>query len=91
MLEMVLAKIEEIFGEWCSVEVDSDGDIQLCVEDFGGFDEDWEEIMIDYDEEALDRLCAWLEEHGEYHPCDMYPYYQFDGFAVQLSFASYDI
>ena len=66
-------------------------EIAVTVEDFGGFDEHWSEIILDYDEEAVDALCEWLEEHALSVDGDYYQYYQFDGFVVCLGYGSFDV
>ena len=65
--------------------------IDLTVEDFDGFDEDWREIFRDYDEEAVAELLDWLEEHAVEVEDDFYTVYHFEGFEVHLGFGSYDI
>ena len=86
--EQVLAQISQVED----VSVYEHGDvIDVTVEDFGGFDEHWSEILLDYDEEAVDALCEWLEEHALSVDGDFYQYYQFDGFVVCLGYGSFDI
>jgi hypothetical protein len=90
----VMARVAEV--EDVSVwEVEADGDegaeMHLTVEDFAGFDEHWHEQFRDYDEDAVDALLEWLEEHALSVDGDYYTYYQFDGFLVQVGYASYDI
>ena len=66
--------------------------IHVDLNDFEGFDEDWDEIMRDYDnpkaveafEEMLEREC--LSQEG-----DFYTTYHFDDFSVKLGYTSYDI
>ena len=86
--EQVLAQISQV--EDVSVFEDED-QIEITVKDFGGFDEHWSEIILDYDEEAVDALCEWLEEHALSVDGDFYQYYQFDGFVVRLGYGSFDI
>ena len=90
----VMARVAEV--EDVSVwEVEADGDevaeLHLTVEDFAGFDEHWHEQFRDYDEDAVDALLEWLEEHALSMDGDYYTYYYFDGFLVQVGYASYDI
>jgi hypothetical protein len=90
----VMARVAEV--EDVSVwEVEADGDegaeMHLTVEDFAGFDEHWHEQFRDYDEDAVDALLEWLEEHALSVDGDYYTYYQFDGFLVQVGYASFDI
>lgn len=84
----VMARVAEV--EDVSVW-EYDDRISLTIEDFAGFDEDWCEQFRDYDEDAVDALLEWLEEHALSMDGDYYTYYQFDGFEVQVGYASYDI
>ena len=65
--------------------------IDLTVEDFDGFDEDWCEVFRDYDVEAVAELVEWLEEHAVEVEDDFYAVYHFEGFEVHLGYGSYDI
>lgn len=90
----VMARVAEVddVSVW---EVEADGDevaeMHLTVEDFAGFDEHWHEQFRDYDEDAVDALLEWLEEHALSVDGDFYTYYHFDGFLVQVGYGSYDI
>jgi hypothetical protein len=72
-------------------EFSSGARIDLTVEDFDGFDEDWCEVFRDYDEEAVAELVEWLEEHAVEVEDDFYTVYHFEGFEVHLGYGSYDI
>ena len=86
----VLARVAEV--EDVSVwEHEGCGCIALTIEDFDGFDEDWCEQFRDYDEDAVDALLEWLEEHALSVDGDFYTYYQFEDFEVRVGYASYDI
>jgi hypothetical protein len=90
MKELVMAKLAEV--EDVSVDVWEDGkEIIVTVEDFDGFDDDWCEIDREYDEEKVDALEEWLEEHCVCKHGDFYRYYEFDDFSVQWGYASMDI
>jgi hypothetical protein len=65
-------------------------EITLC--DFAGFDDDWDEIMRDYDDaDAIDALLAWLADSCVSQDGDYYTYYRFDGFSVCVGYSSMDI
>jgi hypothetical protein len=66
-------------------------ELVITVDDFEGFDDDWSEVMRDYDEEAVDGLIEWLEEHCISEDGDFYSYYHFEEFDVQFGYSSYDI
>lgn len=88
-LEMVLKGLEAL-GADVEYEVTSEGDVEVTVQDFGGFDEDWSEIIVDYTK-AVDEFEELLEAECVSHEGDLYTYYQFDGFTVVWGYASFDI
>ena len=69
-----------------------DGDIHVTIDDFEGFDDDWDEIFRDYDDfdavenflDLLDDTC--IEKYGY-----LYKHYVFDDFEVILGYTSFDI
>ena len=91
MMELIIAMLEEM-EEDVTYYIRRDGtELVITVDDFEGFDDDWSETMRDYDEEAVDGLIEWLEEHCISEDGDFYSYYHFEGFIVQLGYSSYDI
>ena len=64
-LEMVMELLATAEDD-LSVDVDSHGDVDVTVEDFEGFDEDWSEIERDYDEELVDSIEKRLEASSSY-------------------------
>ena len=87
MLELVM----EMLGQVADVRVYELGEcVYVEVQDFDGFDEDWCEIDLDYDEDAVDGLLEWLEEQCVSSYGDFYEYYEFDGFYVKVGYASMD-
>lgn len=88
MLELVM----EMLGQVADVSVDVvDECVYVEVQDFGGFDEDWCEIDLDYDEDAVDALLEWLEEQCVSSYGDFYEVYEFEGFFVKVGYASMDV
>lgn len=92
VLEMMTAL--EACGDASVWETEEDG--MLCydvtLQDFDGFDDEWSEVMRDYeDEELVDAFLAALESQALRCEGDFYHTYYFDGFCVQLGYASYDI
>ena len=71
--------------------------IYLTIDDFVGFDENWNEIMRDYDHpEEVDTLLDWLDNNSipvtdDLYTDDLYTDYSFNGFTVRLGFTSFDI
>lgn len=80
----------------CGVDVElyrySNGTYDLTIEDFEGFDKNWNEIIRDYDnEEAVDTLLDWLEANCISKTERLYIDYVFSDFQVTLGYASFDI
>ena len=70
----------------------SNGTYDLTLEDFEGFDKNWNEIIRDYDnEEAVDALLNWLEDNCIDKTERLYIHYVFPDFQVTLGYASSDI
>lgn len=64
----------------------------VTMEDFLGFDEEWNEIDRDYaDETLVDDFLDALTEQAIRIEGDFYRTYYFDGYMIRLDFASYDI
>ena len=94
MMKVIIAMLEKMVEDVDYYVREIDGEkpeLVITVEDFEGFDEDWSEIMRDYDEEAVDGLIEWLEEHCISEDGDFYSYYHFEEFDVELGYSSYDI
>lgn len=87
MKEQLNALCEDIsFWEW-----DDENKLDVTVEDFEGFDEDWDEVYADIDDDAVDKMIEWLESHCDSHEGDLYHYYTFGDLVVCLGWASFDI
>ena len=87
--EDVMALLETLGDD---VSISDYGDvIRVTVEDFEGFDDNWSEVMRDYDEDAVDEVLEALEAHCAEVVDDFYTDYHFDGFSVRVGYASYDI
>lgn len=73
------------------VSVDLDEfDLDVTFEDFGGFDEEWEEIGRDYEmPELVDEVFDLLGQCD--HEGDFYVTYLVDGHRVEVGFGSDDI
>ena len=88
--EMMVAEIEALGDDVDMFEIDEV--LHVTFEDFEGFDDEWEEIFRDYDdEEAVDAFLEMLERECVSHEGDFYVTYHFEGFDVQIGYASYDI
>ena len=89
--EMMIAAIKAL-GADASLWECSDGTLDVTIEDFEGFDDDWSEIDREYDdEEAVDAFLEMLETECLSKEDDYYVVYHFEGFDVCLGYASFDI
>lgn len=87
MKEQLNALCEDIsFWEW-----DDENKLDVTVEDFEGFDDDWDEVYADIDDDAVEKMIEWLESHCDSHEGDLYHYYTFGDLVVCLGWASFDI
>lgn len=88
--EMMVAMVEGL-GNDASMWT-HDNVLDVTLEDFEGFDDDWNEVFRDYDdEEAVEEFLETLERESLSHEGDFYVTYHFDGFDLQLGYTSFDI
>lgn len=88
--EMIMAAIEGLGDDVIYGVIDREIHVTLC--DFEGFDDDWCEIMRDYDDEqAVEDFLQMLADECLSSDGDFYEYYEFDGFTVKLGYESFDI
>ena len=94
MMEIIIAMLEKM-GEDVDYRVreieDEKPELVITVDDFEGFDEDWSEIMREYDVDAVRSLKIWLTKHCISEESNLYSYYHFEDFDVQLGYSSFDI
>ena len=94
MMEMIIAMLEKMDKDvsYDLFDYEEEGKVlHITVEDCEGFDEDWCEIMREYDVDAVRALIDWLEEHCISEDGDLYYEFHFEEFDVQLGYSSYDI
>lgn len=66
--------------------------IDLTIEDFVGFDDSWDEIFRDFeDEEAVENVLDWLEENADHYEHNLYTDFYFGDIVVCLGYTSFDI
>lgn len=71
---------------------EGDHKFDVTIDDFEGFDDDWDEIYRDFDDpEAVEHFLDVLEEESLSHEGHFYVVYHFDGFSVEIGYSSYDI
>lgn len=88
ILEMLSALVDS--GD--ATVYQSHGIYHVTIEDFEGFDDSWDEIMRDFTApELVDDFLEALEEQALSTEGDFYVTYFFDGYAIRLGYASYDI
>lgn len=90
-IEMMKEQLEALCKDISFWEWDDENKLDVTVEDFEGFDEDWDEVYADIDEDAVDEMIEWLEENCDSWEGDFYRYYTFSDLVVCLGWASYDI
>lgn len=74
------------------LERHSDGTYVLTLEDFDGFDSNWNEVEREYEnEEAVDALLKWLEANYTERKSNLYIHYVFPDFRLTLGYASFNI
>ena len=85
-------KMVDACGVDAILERHSDGTYGLTLEDFEGFDDDWNEVEREYvNEEAVDALLKWLEANYIERKSNLYIHYVFPDFRLTLGYASFDI
>lgn len=68
------------------------GVIEIDFNDFEGFDEDWNEVLRDYDNPSMvSELLDFLSNNCKEVVKDFYTTYIFNDFQVVVGYASYDI
>lgn len=89
-IEMIIAKLDQISEDsWYDI---TDNRIDLTIEDFEGFDEDWSEKDREFvDPKAVDEVLEWLAKNADYIDDDFYHYYHFGDIVVKLGYSSFDI
>lgn len=89
-IENIIAQLDRISAD-SSYEIDGNH-IDLTIDDFEGFDDDWSEIERDFvDENAVDEVLEWLEKNADFVEPDFYTWYHFGEIVVEVGYASYDI
>lgn len=86
-----ILKLAKTLGKDAIVWASNDK-ISVDLNDFVGFDDEWNEIFCDFDnEEAVDSFLETLRNEAVKVIENLYTTYYFDGFTVQVGYTSYDI
>ena len=89
-IELITAQLDRISAD-SSYDV-TDNHIELTIDDFDGFDEDWNEIDREFvDEDLVDEVLEWLEKNADYVDRDFYHDYYFGEIVVEVGYSSFDI
>lgn len=89
MLDKIMERLDLLEND---VFYYTDGDtLYITVNDFSGFDDNWNKISRDYDEQGVRDLMDILADLCNKHTNSFYHVYYFDYFTVRLGFASCDI
>ena len=91
-IETIIAQLDRISADsdyYCYVDGNR---IDLTIDDFEGFDDDWNEVDREFvDEDTLDEVLDWLEENADCVDGDFYRYYHFGKIVVIVGYTSFDI
>ena len=89
-IEIITAQLDRISEDsWYDVD---DNRINLTINDFEGFDDNWSEIDREFvDAKAVEEVLDWLEENADSSEGDFYEYYHFGDIVVEVSYTSFDI
>lgn len=89
-IEMITAQLDRISADsWYDVH---NNHIDLTINDFDGFDDDWSEVAREFvDEDAVDEVLEWLEENADCVDGNFYRYYHFGEIVVEVGYTSFDI
>ena len=91
-MEMMKGQLKALCEDISFWEYNDENKLDVTVKDFEGFDEDGDEVYADINEDAVDIMDEWLDEHCYSHDGDyLYQYYTFGDLVVCLGWASYDI
>ena len=92
MMNTILTHLDRIADDADYYVIKSKNEIHLTIDDFAGFDEDWNEIDREFaDPEAVAETLAWLRDNASTISNDLYTYYHIGDVVVVLGYSSYDI
>lgn len=92
MMNTILTHLDRIADDADYYVIKSKNEIHLTIDDFAGFDEDWNEIDREFvDPEAVEETLAWLCDNASAITDNFYTRYQFGDVVVVLGYSSYDI
>ena len=89
-IENIIAQLDRISADsYCEVNGNR---IDLTIDDFAGFDEDWNEVFRDFvNEDAIEEVLRWLKENADSIDDNLYRDYYFGDIVVEVGYTSFDI
>ena len=89
--ENVCAMLDALEND-CWYELRDGNLLNVTFNDFEGFDENWSEIMRDYDDpEGVEKFLDQLAQNAAFIDGSLYHTYYFDNFSVKIGYTSFDI
>ena len=89
-IEIITTQLDRISADsWYEI---TDNRIDLTIDDFEGFDENWDEVDREFvDEDAVEEVLKWLKENADYVDDNLYRDYHFGDIVVEVGWTSFDI
>lgn len=89
-IKTITTQLDRISADsWYDV---TDNHIDLTINDFEGFDENWSEVDREFvDADAVEEVLEWLEKNADCVDGDFYRYYHFGEIVVEVGYTSFDI
>jgi len=91
MKEKIMELAKELIEKEDLTVFEEEERIYLTVNDFEGFDGNFQEIERQYDVDKVNQLYNYLKDNCESEENDFYHYFNFDGFYVVWGYESFDI
>jgi hypothetical protein len=89
-IEIITAQLDRISAD--SQYNMTANQIDLTINDFEGFDENWSEVDREFvDAEAVEEVLQWLAENADCIDGNYYHYYHFGDIVVKVGYTSFDI
>lgn len=89
--EKMISIIEDL-GNDASLWENPNGTLEITLQDFEGFDDEWNEVDREYDNQnKIDEFFKILDTECISKERDFYTTYHFKNFNVEIGYASYDI
>ena len=89
-IEIITTQLDRISADsWYEI---TDNRIDLTIDDFEGFDENWNEVDREFvDEDAVEEVLKWLKENADCIDDNLYRDYHFGDIVVEVGWTSFDI